>query len=161
MANDYIALASFRLTSPTTTVNFASINQGYRHLVCVVEGLGTVNTYAFFRVNASTTGYQYVFANAENTSLDSQGPTDDKFQIPLRSSNWDAGYRTHAIIDFMDYSQTNKHKTFLMRSGSASASAEMSFGRWGSNDAITSIRFTINAGNFATGTTFSLYGIKH
>jgi hypothetical protein len=156
----YIPLANVTLGASAATVTFSSIPATYRDLVLVVDGSGTdALTYAHFRVNNNSTDYSYVFANGNGVTANSQGPTDDKIQVPGRDSYWTNTYRTQVVVNLMDYAQTDRHKHFLVRSGAASSATEMQAGRWANTAAITSIRFTMNVGSFAIGSTFALYGI--
>lgn len=64
-----------------------------------------------------------------------------------------------AIIHAMDYSATDKHKTFLIRSGDATETWAIA-GRWASTTAISSLKILDTASaTFDVGTTFALYGI--
>jgi hypothetical protein len=63
------------------------------------------------------------------------------------------------VIQFMDYAQTDKHKTVLMRTNRAGGGVSMIAGRWASTSAITSIVLAPDGGTFNTGSTFYLYGI--
>jgi hypothetical protein len=63
-------------------------------------------------------------------------------------------------VQVMDYSATDKHKTLLARASYAGNQAQAAAARWASTSAITSITLFMDAGrSFATGTTFSLYGV--
>ncbi len=67
-------------------------------------------------------------------------------------------------IDFLDYANTNKHKTIrTMSGGDTNGSGYLFFlsGRWGSTSAINTIRFiNNNSTNIQEHSTFALYGIK-
>jgi hypothetical protein len=60
------------------------------------------------------------------------------------------------ITQWMDYSATDKHKTSLGRANSITGEAGMTASRWKNTAAINSL--TILA-SFASGNTFSLYGV--
>jgi hypothetical protein len=64
------------------------------------------------------------------------------------------------IIDIMDYSQTDKHKSVIARGNTPGWGTRMIAGRWASTAAITSIVIKTEAGlTFSIGDSFSLYGI--
>ena len=66
-----------------------------------------------------------------------------------------------SIHHFMNYSNTTTNKTILRRGGSPSIyapQAEVSL--WRSTSAINAISMTAGSGNFGSGSTFNLYGIK-
>jgi hypothetical protein len=68
------------------------------------------------------------------------------------------------IIQVMDYSATDKHKTVLVRANtnapSVSGVVYASAGRWASTSAVTSLVLLPEVGpNFAIGSTFNLFGV--
>jgi hypothetical protein len=64
------------------------------------------------------------------------------------------------IIQIMNYSNSTTYKTCLIRSNRAQSGTDAIVGLWRSTSAITSITLGANSLNFATGSTFTLYGIK-
>lgn len=157
----YTALANITLGSSAASVTFSSISQAYRDLVLVQQAKVTSGTDSFrlsinsdnganynsVRMDGSTSG-----VSSTNT-LNATGPTYMTSQDSLSSTNPDL-----TIIHFMDYSATDKHKTFLARIDQSSAVTQASAHRWASTSAITTIRLTSN-GSFAAGSTFELFGI--
>jgi hypothetical protein len=67
-----------------------------------------------------------------------------------------------AIMQIMDYSATDKHKSVLCRfkRGGGYDSVWMLAGRWANTNAITSISFGPASGTLDAGLTASLYGIE-
>jgi len=70
-----------------------------------------------------------------------------------------------AIIDILDAFDTNKYKTVRclsgMEGGSGNTIIQLTSGGWRSTSAISTITFVdASAGNFVTGSRFSLYGLK-
>jgi len=68
-----------------------------------------------------------------------------------------------AIVDILDYTNTNKTKTSRALSGvdnNGSGVLALESGLETSTSAITSLTFTSNSGNFAEYSHFALYGIK-
>jgi len=59
----------------------------------------------------------------------------------------------------MNYSNTTTYKTGLVRANSAASGTDAIVGLWRSTAAITSIVATHDTAQFATGSTFTLYGI--
>ncbi len=112
----------------------------------------------------TTTTYSYVTAqgNGTTTRSGSYSPdtglwTSDSYNL-VSLTDFDA-----MIINVMDYSATDKHKTALIRGGSNTAGnpgVTMTAGRWASTSAITSLAVnTAYSRSWAAGSTFSLYGI--
>jgi hypothetical protein len=82
----------------------------------------------------------------------------------LTLSNYSSGTIADSITQIMDYAQTNKHKTMLIRSGylqpdDATRYVEASAVRWASTDAITSITVYPSTSTFAIGSTFTIFGV--
>lgn len=159
MANDYVALATITLTGTDTEIVFGSIPSSYRDLIVVVEGVPSARTDEIrLRFNADT-GNNYAWVEAGgNGSVTYSGGTSG-------TSGIIAGYLTTAariamVLQIMDYSATDKHKTALVRQSAASEAVVMRAGRWSNTAAVTSVSLTCQSSNFATGSTFSLYGIR-
>jgi hypothetical protein len=67
---------------------------------------------------------------------------------------------TNTVIQIMDSSATDKHKTLLTRENEPASLVAARAARYASNTAVTSVLVGNDAGtNFATGCTFSLYGV--
>jgi hypothetical protein len=64
------------------------------------------------------------------------------------------------IVQFMNYSNTTTNKTFLARGNEAASGTDAIVNLWRSTTAISTIKVYPSAQNWATGSTFTLYGIK-
>jgi hypothetical protein len=71
----------------------------------------------------------------------------------------DATNNENIIVQIMNYSNTTTNKTALSRSNNAATGVDANVSLWRSTAAISSIRI-YQANNFATSSTFTLYGIK-
>lgn len=71
-----------------------------------------------------------------------------------------------AVIDILDYSDTNKYKTYKVLSGAETNSTspkgyiDYESALWRSTSAVSSITITLATGNYAQYSQFALYGIK-
>ena len=71
-------------------------------------------------------------------------------------SEWSVG-----IANFLNYSNTTTNKTILTRTNVASSRVMAIVNLWRNTSAISSLYiFNNGATNFATGSTFTLYGVK-
>ena len=155
----WVPLAEITLTSTDSEVVFGSIPNTYRDLIVIVDGQSTSGFPISYeiRANSDTSNYSQVIMQGTGSVSSS---TASKIHFIL------SGLRSSAIIQVMDYSATDKHKTFLVRSNAHSASdvdlVEAGAGRWASTSAITSITLKDqdSGWQFAIGSTFSLYGIE-
>ena len=64
------------------------------------------------------------------------------------------------IAQFMNYANTTTYKTVIGRANNAGYGADTSVGVWRNTAAISTITLTALTANFASGSTFTLYGIK-
>ena len=72
-----------------------------------------------------------------------------------------AGTNSMQIVQFQNYSNTTTYKTVLFRGSAPSNYVDASVGLWRNTAAINQIYIADESGtNLATGSTFTLYGIK-
>lgn len=153
----YIPLATITLTGTDSSIDFASIPATYRDLVLVVQGTTTTGAGLPMRFNGdSGSNYSNVVAYGDGSSTASGSGSGTSFELGYFTTN-----PAMSIVQIMDYSATDKHKTALIRYGSPASTniTAMRAGRWASTAAITSITLTLTTGSYSSGTTFSLFGI--
>jgi len=156
----YIPLQTITLGSAASSVTFASIPQTYRDLVLVSSSKMTTASYSILNLNGNTsTVYSSVNMAGDGSSTDSGSVTQSKFYPNYRFNESTSEFML-SQIQFLDYSATDKHKSALARANLAGSVVNAWAGRWANNDEITSIAIAANSGNFAIGSTFSLYGIE-
>jgi len=142
----YTSLATVTLGSTATSVTFSNIPATYRDLIFVFEGV-----VSNFNGDTTSGNYSATYANGDGAGR-SSGNESRRFGVFYAQ-------RSSMVASFMDYSATNKHKTYLSRAGGASNALEMIVGRWANTAAITSIRLFPDANGFASGSTLNLYGV--
>jgi hypothetical protein len=159
----YVPLATVTLGSSASSVTFSSIPATYRDLVLVCNwqnsGSGSAGR---LQLNGNTgANYFGVWMTGTGTSAISSSETSETSARIAGASVGPANtYSNTAILQFLDYSATDKHKTVISRFGSASTESQATASRYASTSAITSIRFfDILGQTFQTGSTFNLYGI--
>lgn len=170
VSNTYQAIATTTLGSNATTVTFSSISSAYTDLVFIIRcnwtTTGNAPVILTFN-NDSTSNYSYV-------RLFGNGSTATSDEITSNTPNgMDIGYMPGTdgtapgtiIFNIMNYSNTTTYKTSLDRwesnasvSGKQYVAAEA--GLWRSTAAINRIDLVFPSSAFATGSTFTLYGIK-
>ena len=152
----YVALATTTLASASSSVTFSSIPATYRDLVLVMNVKFTGSTGEIIRININgdSTAGNYPIVDALGTGSATQSNTDN------RRFGYFGDEESAITAHFMDYSATDKQKTFLTRTGSSGYRTAMTAGRWANNNAITSIQLSTDSGNFDTGGVFSLFGIE-
>ena len=157
----YTPLANITLGSAASSVTFSSIGQGYRDLVCFVNGLGnTGNVKVAVRLNGdSASNYSWVYMEGNGSTTVSVSGTGS-WMPETNSATGTTTDRFTAVLNLMDYSATDKHKTLLQRFDAAGSGTNAAVGRWANTAAVTSMQvLTTGASTFAVGTSFALYGI--
>lgn len=154
------ALASVTLQSASPSVTFSGIPSTYRDLVVVVSAAcdtGTVS--GAVRINGDT-GSNYPMVgmrgNGSGTASYTTSTVNGWFDY---AGDTLVNTFSFCTLTFLDYAQTDKHKTFLARQSNAGDTVEAMSQRWASTSAITSLTFYWTSGNITAGSTFSLYGV--
>jgi hypothetical protein len=162
VTNSYESIATVLVGSGgSTQIDFTSSPSTYKHLQLRAAAKGSINLFAPIRFNADTTLANYrshqLYGNGVTATSSDEG---NNFYINnVLGTNFNG-----VIMDILDYQNTNKNKTVRMLQGvdnNGSGSIMFVSGLWmNSGTAISSIRFTVNTGNFAQHSSFALYGIK-
>jgi hypothetical protein len=158
----YTALATVTLASAASSVVFSNIPATYRDLILVYNGTVAAGATTGIRFNGDTgSNYNQVqmYGVGSGSGTSTSGSNETALNVGYPGTS-----RTQIIVQIMDYSATDKHKTTLSRSDNSAVVLAALAGRWASTSAITSITFRNNDGesglyNYLAGSTFSLYGI--
>ena len=159
----YTPLATTILSSAAASVTFSSISGAYTDLVLVTLSKKDVATAAneAIRFNSDTgTNYSYTLLEGTGSAAQS-GRASNATSIALDDSALvdNSGFRP-AIVSIQNYSNSTTYKTILSRANNASRGVDGIVGLWRNTAAITSITVILQGGtSFATGSTFTLYGI--
>ena len=155
----YTKIATTTLGSAQSTVSFTSISGSFTDLVLIVNGgLDSGGAECNLRFN-SDTGSNYSY-----TALEGNGTSASSYRGSNQTKLWFTSYyntsRSMSIINIQDYSNSTTYKTALIRHNNTSVYTAASAGIWRSTSAITAIELYPASYNWATGTTFILYGIE-
>lgn len=158
MALTYEPIATTTLGSATNSVTFSSISASYTDLVLIISGKNTANSTNYYRFNSdSANNYSQTNLIGDGTSATSSRRSNN--DAIIFADNVGTGTNIFSyILNLCNYSNTTTYKTTLHRDGTGAASTTANVGLWRSTSAITSISIT-GTNNFASGTTFTLYGI--
>jgi hypothetical protein len=166
----YDSLATVTVSANTTTITFAGIPADYKHLQLRLIARNSLSqTYNFLRLRLNgATGASYsrhallgngsaASANASaNDTLIGMG------EIPAASAS--ANIFGTAVIDILDYKDTNKNRTvrgLIGEDKNGSGTIYLASGAYYSTTAVTSLSlFCGDGGDFVANSTFALYGIK-
>jgi hypothetical protein len=159
--NTYVALDKVTVSSAVSSITFSSINSGYTDLVIVCNGTGGTSSNdasILIQLNGdSASNYSTTYLLGDGTSPASGriGPSSAIYSMRINGTTNSTG-----IAHIQNYSNSTTYKTILSRGNSPQYAIAL-VGLWRSTAAITSITLKDqNAGNFQSGFTASLYGIK-
>ena len=162
MALTYEPIATTTLSSAQATINFTSIPTTYTDLILVisVNGAGTVGANSRLQVG---NGSVDTATNYSETQLYGTGSSASS----LRNSNVNYAYGGVvqgggvAISHFLNYSNTTTYKTILARGSAPANYVDAAVSLWRSTSAINTIKvYADSSGDYPSGSTFTLYGIK-
>jgi len=154
----------------TTSVAFDSIPQDYSHLQIRIAAKAVYANNGHFAIkanfnNSSSQYYQLHRLVGDGSSVSSQAGSSDTDMwwgyIPTLQASSE-GFGT-SVVDLLDYSSENKNTTVRVLNGytnSQKASVSLSSSLWQNTEAITKISFDVDSFPIASGSRFSLYGIK-
>jgi hypothetical protein len=108
----YTALANITLGSSASSVTFSSIPATYRDLIIVCDTFASGQSSIDGRLNGDT-GNSYstvrMFGTGSSAGSDTYEGITNRYAVGITNTT-----RTTQIIQIMDYSATNKHKTFAL-----------------------------------------------
>jgi hypothetical protein len=166
----YESIATVTATGVEASLTFSSIPSTYKHLQMRFRAqdtnVGTSQDALKIRLNSdSGTNYTEHILRGSGSSAVASGVTGrnelrmDAAITQLGSVNiFGVG-----VMDLIDYASTTKYKTMRGFSGqdrNGAGSVNLSSGLWLNTAAVTSIQVLPESALFASGSVFSLYGIK-
>jgi len=160
----YTPIATQTLGSAAASVTFSSIPQGYTDLILVCNiAQSSGNNSLRYRFNGDTgSNYSDTYLTGNGTTAASGRDTSQTSGTSYVTGS--TTIETSYILQFMNYSNSTTYKTVLSRSNRANSEVAADVGLWRSTSAINSISLAMGGSfptnNFATGSTFSLYGIQ-
>ena len=168
-------IGAFTLTADQTTIEFSSIPQTFQHLQLRWIGritAATTNENMRLQVGngsidtASNYSQHFLYGTGSGTPAAGGDANQAGMNLGrLTGASSTANIFASGVIDVIDYTNTNKHKTFRGLAGNdqnGSGWVWFASGAWRSTSAIDRIRITqlFGSGNFAANSSFALYGIK-
>jgi len=172
---DYELISTTVLGSSQSSVTLtlpAGTSTTYKHLQ--IRGMARTSTVtgytsAGIRFNGDTAGnysaHELVGSGSGSPSSGGGANQTSPFIWRISGGSLNSNIFGSAIIDVLDAFDTNKYKTVRclsgMEGGSGNTIIQLTSAGWRSTAAVTSITFVdASAGNFVTGSRFSLYGLK-
>ena len=172
---DYESIATTTVgAGGTAYIEFASIASTYSHLQ--IRGIAFPSTGAqdlLIRLNSDTgANYSYhgIYGNGGTVTAYAGASTAFMQSVVGAGNATKTSCFAVAIVDILDYSNTNKNKTIRVLHGLDTNNTGavdvnqgvvgMDSGAWRNTAAVSTIRLYPYAGNFAQYSSFALYGIK-
>lgn len=155
----------------TSTITFSSIPTTYTHLQLRISCRSTTAaglSWSRLRMNSDSTNANYkghqLYGEGSSATSTNFGSESGIAAFLTVGSTGTANVFNAAIIDILDYSNTNKYKTIKVLQGNDTNGAGYIIfhsGVWMSTSSINSLTLLdVNSGNYAQGSIFSLYGVK-
>ena len=171
--NSYESIATVTVGSGgSSSISFTSIPSTYKHLQVRLlsrTDRGDTNDFMTIRFNSdSGTNYSYhsLYGNGSSAgAADTGTSTATPWSGVTAGGNATASIFGAAVVDVLDYQNSNKYKTVRLLSGTDqnSTTGRIYFmsNLWRSTSAITTLTIIPTYGsNFAQYSSFALYGIK-
>lgn len=169
-APSYESIATYSITTNTSSITFSSIPSTYAHLqlrlIARTDRASTVDGVLLqFNSDTDNANYKGHFLYGDGSTVGSAAEDEAGLAVYRPSSaNAASSIFGAAVTDILDYKSTNKYKTLRYLGGvDFNGSGEVYFGSglWLSTSAITSITVKPRTGtNFVQYSHFALYGIK-
>jgi hypothetical protein len=152
----YAPIATTTFSGSSSSYVFNSIPQTYTDLYVVLESYEPTNGASIgIQFNGdSGSNYSYTFMYGSGSSVGAQNSTNT---VNVYVGQINSG--TTVLASINNYSNTTTYKTVMSRNGASSQDVFMSTGTWRNTNAITSLT-VLRGGNFPSGGTVTLFGIK-
>lgn len=162
MPSTFTPISTQTLGSAAASVTFSSIPSTYTDLVLVVvsKWTGSGNSSYGMRFNADGgTNYSrtYILGSGGGGSSARASNQTSTFNGQVNATEWSS-----SVFHIMNYSNSTTFKNVLSRTDQTGNYVTAMVALWRSTNAITSIDlgYFDASGNWASGSTFNLYGIK-
>jgi len=149
----------------SATISFTSIPSTYQHLQLRIAGSSSAVNNFRMRFN-SDTGSNYAQHQLLGTgsTVSASGTASDTSIALVYDNKANVSFAAVALVDILDYANTNKNKTVRSLAGSEQNNNDglimFRSGLWMNTTAITSISIFLDSGSYNQYSSFALYGIK-
>lgn len=164
-ATDFESIATVTVgAGGATPINFTSISSDYQHLQIRLLAKATSGAFQniIMRFNSDTgSNYNWHILEGVGSGTPTSGSSVNDSSIYMLQDT-SGGYAV-AVLDILDYKNTNKYTTIRCLSGAdlnGSGKVHMWSGAWRNTAAITSISIAHVSNSFDQYSHFALYGIK-
>lgn len=158
MTVTYEKIATTTLGSAASSVTFSSISNAYTDIVLICSIANTVGQADVrIRLNGDTaTNYSYTQLFGTGSAAGSNRSSNNSFA----AGGYIGTTQSNSIVHFQNYSNTTTNKSILARYNDTGNLVVAAVSLWRSTSAINEIGISFSANNFASGSVFTIYGIK-
>jgi hypothetical protein len=160
MASTYESIATYTLNGSSTLVTFSSIPQTFTDLVIIASYAGTSNGINIYPNGDGSSNKSATVLRGNGSSSESLRASSIAFRDYWTTTTNSTGEFTVSTLHLNSYSNSTTYKTLLARRSISSAYVEVIINTWQSTAAITQLQLYSASGNYAAGSTITLYGIK-
>jgi hypothetical protein len=158
MPATYEPIATANGTGSSGVVTFSSIPGTYTDLVVASNIIGDANSAVRIRLNGDTTSANYSYILFYGNGSVAGSTREPATEIYIGHAN--TSTPNASIVSLNNYSNATTFKTILSRGNQVNQFVSAVVGLWRNTAAVTSLTIVMDSGNFTTGSTFTLYGIK-
>ena len=162
-------ISTTTLSTAAASVTFSSIAADYTHLQirvnarCAGAYTGTTAVRATYNSDTTLTNYYSHYIKGDGSTATASSNNGPNYTFWIGNNNNTASAFSGAVLDILDYSNTNKKTTTRALSGgdwNGSGEISLSSVNWSNTAAISNIVLTAYDGNMMQYSSFSLYGVK-
>lgn len=147
-----------------SSITFSSIPSTYTHLQIRASLISSVSDWCNIKINNDTTGGNYDWHVLYGTGSSTGASWGGGSSIGVLNFLGNSSYPSTAIIDILDYTNTNKYKTIRSINGydgNGSGQVNLISNLYQSTSAITQLDLQLgSSGTFNQYTKIALYGVK-
>ena len=173
VTNSYESIATVLVGSGgSSSISFSSIPSNFKHLQirCIMKKAGAGNdSFSLMTLNSDTgNNYatHYLLGTGAVALAGANAPSVGNIFAGVTwgtGSSFSSSTFSAAVIDILDYTNTNKNttvRTLTGTDGNGAGQVDLVSGVWLNTAAVTTINIAGNGGNFNQYSQFALYGIK-
>ena len=161
MTATYEKIATTTLGSASNDVTFSSIPATYTDIVVICNtSITSGSADLWFNFNSDTgSNYSITFISGNGSAIQSSRNTSATKMSVTNYGYLETTIGTY-IVNIQNYSNTTTYKSSLARANTSSNGVAVGAGLWRDTAAISTIKISPSTQNFASGSMFTLYGIK-
>jgi hypothetical protein len=158
MTATYEKIATTTLGTDSATVTFSSITSSYTDLIVILNATTNAEINLTCQFNGDT-GSNYSFTYFLGPGSGSESGNNFN-QSHIVTGGFKGGTIGTQILQINNYSNATTYKTLISRTNGSDKFVAIYTGLWRNTSAISSLTMGTTSSTYATGSTFTLYGIK-